>query len=109
MKNEDSFVASNTYQKRKRDSTYAHNFQELVVLGDGQLAGVLQVGLEVLDGAVHLLQRLLDRVHGDARGAVDVQQLLAEGDQVGELGLDDVHQIVQQRRLVFGVLRVRQL
>ena len=54
----------------------SHTLLELIVLVLDGSRGVLEVGLQVLDGAVHLLQRLLDRLQRHSRGLVKVNQLL---------------------------------
>ena len=54
----------------------SHTLLELVVLVLDCSRRVLEVSLKVLDGAVHLLQCLLDRLQRHSRGLVKVNQLL---------------------------------
>lgn len=87
---------------------YTHNFKEFVIFRSDGL-GVFQIRLQVPEGAVHLLQRLLNDVHGDAWGTVNVDQLLVERQSIGKLLLDDIYQIVEQRCLIFGIFCAGQL
>ena len=88
---------------------YTHDFEEFVIFRSCQFTGVLQIRFQILDGAVHLFQRLLNRIQGDSRCPIDVNQLFVEGKQIGELCLDRVHQVMKQRRLILRVFRVGKL